>query len=113
MSTESSVLRSTDSIVADAKAAQGRAVGDSILRLGHSINGIMVAFQTWRRNRKAMQELAKCSDWMLADIGIRRDQIRRAVTEGKELHEVFAGNPVVRAAQPTEANDDLAARKIA
>lgn len=110
------------SVIDNAKHVQGEAIGlalgNAMLWLGRSFKAASHAVQTWRRNQKAMSELAQCSDWMLADIGIRRDEIRQTVRSGVERTEVVAANPAKPAVFSAQASNDTAtthqaARKVA
>ena len=68
---------------------------------------------TWQRNEKAMHELAQCSDWMLADIGIRREQIRDVVHGGPPRYQIPIRYPVKPAMPYVQPDNDRAARKVA
>lgn len=50
------------------------------------------AFANWRRRERAYAELMALDDHCLADIGIRREQIR-ALVEGKDVRGRPAANP--------------------
>ncbi len=84
-----------------------------ILRLGRTIKGVWNTVLTWRRNGKAMNELSQCSDWMLADIGIRREQIHQVVHGIGAQHQVPVGNPVKPAIFSGQPGNDQAGRKVA
>lgn len=53
------------------------------------------AFSEWRRRERAYAELMALDDRCLADIGVRREQIR-ALVEGKDGHERPSAKPVPR-----------------
>ena len=40
-------------------------------------------FATWRRHRKAVQQLSEMDDRMLQDLGINRAQIREVALHGR------------------------------
>ncbi|MHA1566943.1 MAG: DUF1127 domain-containing protein [Alphaproteobacteria bacterium] len=117
LSTGPQTWDATQAAVNDAKRAHDKAVGAAIstatLRLGRIIKATWDAVLTWRRNEKAMNELSQCSDWMLADIGIRREQIRDAVHHGAERHQVPVGNPVKPVTLHSQPDNDQAGRKVA
>ena len=99
--------------IVDAKHVPGVAIGDAGSWLGRSLRTAVQTLRTWRRNRKAMNELAQCSDWMLADIGIRRDEIRDTLRRDAERSPVVAANPARPAVFDPHPSNDRVARKVA
>ncbi|MEM6422118.1 MAG: DUF1127 domain-containing protein [Pseudomonadota bacterium] len=58
------------------------------------ITGIWQRVETYRARRRAIAELERYDDWMLADIGITRDQIEAFVNGTLERESQRAGEVV-------------------
>ncbi len=99
--------------IVDTRPVQGAALGRALLKPGRTLRAAMQAFRAWRRNRIAINELAQCSDWMLADIGIRRDEIRATLRRDAEQPGIVASNPIGPAIFPPRPGNDRVARKVA
>ena len=97
--------RSQDAIIT-AKQLQAEAIADALAKVIRGIGALVERASAWQRRRRAYAELSDCNDRVLADIGLRRDQIREAVSGRLGRFEVTAANPDTYYTAPAVAGNE-------